>query len=446
MRVKIISLFIFILVLSACQPGPTPDPSPTAVAAPTATPTPTPDDSSLLMGLHSDSHSPAISLQGGFLAFVSRGGDLPHLGQYLPAANCPTMGGGTIPCDQVYWYERSSRTFRLVSISPDGQPGDGNSASPDLSADGRYVAFASSATNLSPDKPSPDWGVFVHDTQSGLTELISAQGSQPVISADGRFVAYNELQTNWEVVVYDRQTKNKVTASLGDPNSSRHPGDSLNPAISADGRWLAFWSWDGSLVPTDNVVCGPEDGRYNCGDVFLYDGTTAETKIVEVGLSYGLGIGPLPPLSLSGEGRLVAFENSLYDRVQGLEQPLCGREGPDCSRGLLSVNGAWVAYAGPQGVFLHQRSSGESRQINLSPDGQPGDGTPVDYQVKSEGESFVPGLDLSGDGRLVVFAANDANLDPRDSFQCSAGLFPQHNCYDIYLYDRDLGTLEWISR
>ena len=131
------------------------------------------------------------------------------------------------------------------------------SVDPAISADGRFVAFSSDATNLVPGDTNGTADVFVRDRQTGTTRRVSvgsggAQGNglsvDPAISADGRFVAFASDATNLvpgdtngadDVFVRDRQTGTTRRVSVG---SGGAQGDrvSFDPAISADGRFVAF--------------------------------------------------------------------------------------------------------------------------------------------------------------------------------------------------------------
>jgi len=387
-----------------------------------------------------DSFSPTISPDGRYIAFVSQAQDLA--GGKLPVCPDPSPQEGTIPCSEIFIYDRQSSTLSLVSVNSNGQPADENSFSPSISADGRWVAFASQAGNLDSVNAAQGGGVFVHDRQTGKTELVSANAIDPSISSDGRFVAFNQLGDWPSVSVLDRQTGNLVTPGGSSASTS---AASLAPRLSANGRWLAFWSWNGDLVERDVEICGPSDTPYNCGDVFLYNGATGEIKRVKVGALYGLGMGS-PTLSLSVDGRLVAFNDQLYDRLQGLTQPLCGRAEQACSGGALSSDGQVIAYRKAANFFRLDRRSGVAVQIDLDAQGVSSDAALIDYRISMEGESFEPGFDLSGDGRFIVFASTASNLHATDSATCSDGFFGAHNCYDIYLYDAQSTELEWISK
>ncbi len=160
-------------------------------------------------------------------------------------------------------------TTERVSLGPNGRQGNGPSFFPALSADGRWVAFVSSARNLVPDDTNGEQDVFVHDRRTGATRRVSLgpngrQGNNfsygPVLSADGRFVAFDSEASNLvpgdtngaeDVFIRDRRTgaTRRVSVSTGGGQGN---GDSTGfPALSADGRFVAFGSEASNLVPGD---------------------------------------------------------------------------------------------------------------------------------------------------------------------------------------------------
>ena len=134
-----------------------------------------------------------------------------------------------------------------VSLGLDGVQGDGPSYEPAISADGRFVAFQSEATNLVPGDTNSAPDVFVRDRKTGRTQRVSvrsdgAQGNgtsaAPAISADGRFVAFYSDATNLvpgdtndqgDVFVHDRQTG---TTREGERRTGRRPGQCVQRATS----------------------------------------------------------------------------------------------------------------------------------------------------------------------------------------------------------------------
>ena len=158
-----------------------------------------------------------------------------------------------------------------VSLTGAGQEANGRSGLASVSSDGRYVAFESGATNLVTDDTNGRSDVFVRDRETGETECISVgsggeQGNDiswwPSISADGRYVAFISGASNlvpgdtngrWDVFVHDRQTGQTTRVSVA--SDGRQGNDDscyqTSPALSADGRYVAFDSNATNLVPGD---------------------------------------------------------------------------------------------------------------------------------------------------------------------------------------------------
>jgi Tol biopolymer transport system component len=163
---------------------------------------------------------------------------------------------------------RPMRFILKASVDSSGVHGNANSYEPSISADGRYVAFVSRATNLVPGDTNGQTDVFVHDRFTGTTTLVSVdsaglQGNyvsdSSSISADGGFVAFvsgasnlvhADTNENWDVFVHDRATGSTTRVSV---DSSGVVGDdaSVDPSISSDGRYVAFQSWAANLVLDD---------------------------------------------------------------------------------------------------------------------------------------------------------------------------------------------------
>ena len=144
-----------------------------------------------------------------------------------------------------------------------------------ISSDGRYVALANHAESLVPGDTNFSGDIFVHDRLSGTTERVSVDSAEaqsnsgsydPSISADGRYVAFSSLASNlvpgdtngWlDVFVRDRQRGTTTRVSV---DSARAQGnqESYSPSISADGRHVAFESFADNLVPWDT------NGNWDC--------------------------------------------------------------------------------------------------------------------------------------------------------------------------------------
>ncbi|MDO8614531.1 MAG: hypothetical protein Q7T33_02190 [Dehalococcoidia bacterium] len=242
------------------------------------------------------SANPAISADARYVALSS---DATNL-----------VPGDTNGKSDVFVRDRLTGATERVSVDSAGNQGNDRSYGPDISADGRYVVFYSFATNLVPGDTNGKYDVFVHDRQTGATERVSVdsagnQGDEsggsynPAISADGRYVAFDsgasnlapgDITVRFDVFVHDRQTgaTERVSVdSVGNPGDS----DSTRPAISASGRYVAFASGATNLVPEDTN---------RSGDVFVRDRGAAATATPTATPSQSATASPTP----SGESRL----------------------------------------------------------------------------------------------------------------------------------------------
>jgi Tol biopolymer transport system component len=162
---------------------------------------------------------------------------------------------------------KTGRT-KLVSVRRDGTRGDGDSTTPVISDDGRYVAFLSTSTNFGTTNLSGGNDAYVKDLRTGALDLVSlnSEGKQfyagPAelsMSGDGRFVAFTAFELvpfQPQVYVRDRKLKTTVVASVG-PDGSPSNGGSQRVSISSSGRFVAFTSGAHNLDPNapffDNV-------------------------------------------------------------------------------------------------------------------------------------------------------------------------------------------------
>jgi len=215
-----------------------------------------------------DSANPSISAGGGLVAFDSSATDLL------------TFGSDTNGFRDVYVRNTALDENSRVSVSWLGGLADGSSTNPDISADGRFVAFESQASNLIFLDTNTSTGIYVRDRISQFNEKISvndagesanAASLRPSISGNGRYVAFWSNATNLvsddtnnqrDIFVRDRWnnvTSRLSVAALG----AQSNGLSDQVALSSDGRYAAFASAADNLVPDDDndIVIGPGFSR-----------------------------------------------------------------------------------------------------------------------------------------------------------------------------------------
>ena len=333
------------------------------------------------------SGAPSISADGRYVAFESSATNL--------------VAGDTNSASDIFLRDRQTGTTIRVSVAADGSEADGSSWSASISADGRYVAFASAATNLVPGDTNGVADVFVRDLQSLTTERasVATDGHQgdfdsraPVLSADGRYVAFASEATNLvagdtnlcsDVFVRDRQLGTTIRASVA-TNGLEADNASHDPSISANGRFVTYWSDADNLVPNDT-------NAYS--DVFLYDLQSGTTELASVG--YAQQYEPYPsPLggAVSDDGRYVAFLTWATNWDPGSPP-----------------------YEERVNVFLRDRQSLTTIQVSTNR-----------CNIYHYGGNSVGPLAMTNDGRFVAFATDADDLIPEDE-----------NAYsDVYVYDR----------
>jgi Tol biopolymer transport system component len=200
-------------------------------------------------------------------------------------SNAPNLvAGDTNTIQDIFVHDNLSGETQRVSIPSPGGQGDG-SYSPKLSADARYVAFSSTETRLVAGDTNGQPDVFVHDRQTGETRRVSVSsaGAQAnsdsgwqTISADGRYVGFASHATNLvagdtgggqQAYMHDLQTGATRRVSVSEAGVAPN-GSSYGLSLSADGRYAAFVSGASNLVEGDTN---------NALDVFVYDVAAGDT-------------------------------------------------------------------------------------------------------------------------------------------------------------------------
>jgi len=225
----------------------------------------------------------------------------------------------------VFIHDRLKGTTKRLSVSSAGKEGNNDSESVAISADGRYVAFSSWADNLVAHDNNGVIDAFVHDCLSGkITRVsVSSKGREGnylsfanAISADGRYVAFRSTADNLvtgdtngyqDIFVRDRLTGQTTRASVSSTDAEGNDEVNDIAAISANGRYIAFTSW------ADNLVDGDTNGW---PDAFIRDRFTGKTSLVSVDKSGG-SVDDIsqPAIGISADARYVMFGSWADDLV-----------------------------------------------------------------------------------------------------------------------------------
>jgi Tol biopolymer transport system component len=361
-----------------------------------------------------DSSWPSVSGDGRFVAFTSSATNLdpshsrgafvrdrqagttrlassgsPSRGGYQPSISADGRFVAFTNYSNVLVNDLNTGETEVVSQDSAGQPAGGFSASPSISADGRFVAFSSNSRRLTPLQPKVRRNEFVRDMQTGKTQQVNVSSAgkpgnglchHPSISASGRFVAFESNATNlvagtknkrWNIFVRDLKSHKTRIVSLNSAGKSAN-GPSHNPAISGDGRYVAFESTASNLVKHDTN---------KTWDVFRRDVKKQKTARLSVTSAGKQANGPSRYASLSNHGGFVAFQSSATNLVKAGAKQL-------------------------PGVFFHDEHSAKTMRVDVSSSGQPA----------NEGirELGVP-PSVSADGRFVGFGSPATNLVPGDT-------------------------------
>lgn len=303
----------------------------------------------------------------------------------------------------IFLRDRNSGTTTRISVDSEENEVDGDSENAEISADGNVVAFMSSASDLVLGDDNDKNDIFIRDRSAGTTVRVSVapdgdggdgDSDGPDVSRDGRYIVFESDATNLvdgdtndkrDIFRYDRQTKKTIRVSLKDNNfdDTESDGNSYEPVISDDGRYVAFAS-DAALTPCD------DNGQT---DIFVRDITEGKTMLASVTnfgcISNGRSYHP----SISADGRFVTFSSYATDLEYPMEEDTNGK----------------------QDVYVRDFVDEITERVSISTNGDEGDERSVGY-----------GGNISADGQYVVFSSPATNLVPEDS----------NDDYDVFARDR----------
>jgi Tol biopolymer transport system component len=319
-------------------------------------------------GSHLAGGAPAVNGDGNVVAF------------YSDATNL--VAAETNGERNVYVHFRDSGATELVSVGLGGAPANGPSLYPSISADGRFVAFQSQASNLVAGDNNSASDIFVRDLVNGTTEVVCGVfgdkfSSSPAISDDGNWVAFASGATNLvlddtnrfiDIFLCNRGSGAIERVSVPNDGGEGN-GDSILPAISADGGVVGFKSLANNLVESDNN---------NVVDVFVRDRNVGATERISVSYTGDDGNDFSFPPSLSDNGRFVGFGSHATNLVRN------------------DINHT-------SNVFVRDRQIGRTLFADTN-------------DASEQANNGTPDLPpaVSGDGKKIGFVSFASNLAPGD--------------------------------
>jgi len=346
-----------------------------------------------------ESYTGSISGDGSSISFVSVATNL--------------VAGDTNAAVDIFVYDVSTGDLERVSLSSLGAESNGDSGTPVITSDGRYVAFVSSATNLVAGDTNGAGDIFLYDRDNDTIELVSVAADDglandesffPSISSDGRYVAFVSSATNLvagdingvdDIFVRDMTLGTTERVSVNSDEEELN-NSSYTAMISKNGSYVVFES-----DATDAVAGDTNSAK----DIFLRDLTLGTTEIISVDSNEVISnsdsfVSSLfsPKNVVTDDGRYVLFESSGTNLVSG------------------DTNGSYD-------IFLRDRTLGTTRRVSISEAG-----------VEADADSFQGSIDSGG--RFISFMSESDLLVPGDT---TSGK------YDIFVYDMDLETLSRVS-
>lgn len=305
---------------------------------------------------------PAVSGNGRYVTWSSTATDI--------------VPGDTNGVEDVFRLDLDTGTTVRVSVSSTGAQVSANSGDASMSDDGRYVVFASYATDLVPNDTNDKIDTFVRDVDAGTTTRwsVDADGDQMpghstygAISGDGRWVAFSTAEpfdpadTNGRTDVYLKNGGGRITRVSHVAGRPQSDGSSIRPTVNDDGSVVAFQSLSSTFVDHD------ENGEH---DVYVWEAGTLE--LVSADRNGRAGSGEASSPSLDGSGNLVGFTTS----------------SPELNGGSTRNQS-----------LVRNRSEGHLDLVSASLTGEPG----------LYGDHLEA---ISGDGRSVLMWSTSPNINP----------------------------------
>jgi uncharacterized repeat protein (TIGR01451 family) len=364
----------------------------------------------------------------------------------------------------------------LISINTNGVVGNDASEAPKISADGRWVAFESSASDLVPGDTNSYGDIFLRDTVLGITRVVTVNSNgtgsansgsyDPEITPDGRFIVFESYASNLaandtngflnDIFIRDMSNSAPELITVNGAGNGSANNYSYDPSMSDDGRFVAFETYANNLGPTDSGFTL---------DVYVRDRLTGSNILCSPNMSgNGGGNGESFDPIVTGNGRYVIFESVAsdlvagdtnnttdifaYDTVNRTLQLVSANMSGVPGNGLSFLNSTYLSCASSDGryVVFQSRandlvandSNGSTRDIFVR-DLVAGTTTLISVNCNGSGsgndESYDP--TISADGRFVAFESYALDLAPGEFV-----------LYEENVFRRDLltGATELVSR
>lgn len=358
--------------------------------------------------------------------------------------------------------EASVNTTKIISIPTNESLSNNNSYEPSISADGRYIAFTSYANNLVLNDNNGFCDIFIRDNHLNTTKRISISNTgeegngnsfEPSISSNGRYVAFTSYATNLvpddnngfsDVFIYDlflNITKLVSISSKGEQGNQNSHGASIN----GNGHFIAFTSFATNLVTDDTN---------EASDIFIRDMVSATTKRCSVSSKGSQGNFDSADPSISDDGQFISFTSSANNLV--------AEDSNECAD-----------------IFVYNQLGG-IEIVSISNKGEKGNYDSCKSSINGNGNyvSFISWADnlVDGDGdrwqdlfvydRLLKKTERIAPIvhwDEGESFYGAAAISADGNCiafvsrpfliyndlpiyiFNIFAHNRRTNTTEWIS-
>lgn len=399
-------------------------------------------------GGNGDSVPTALSSDGRYALFESSASDL--------------IAGDTNGVVDVFIRDLVNNSTVLVSVSTNGEVANGVCRGSTMTADGRYVAFVSAANNLVADDTNGIPDVFVRDLQDQVTILASAgaqaassnflAGSEaPELTPDGRFVAFYSVATNLvpgvgssgEIYLRDVVAGTTTWVSSTAHTLLGNQAVSFNQLLDAKGDFVIYEAASNSPSSVPNSK----------GVILRFGRATGLTDVVYTNAYVSPGNAQdIRTLDMTSDGRFVAFVANTngalgttcilqWDAQSGMSTLVSGdlsnhaSTSATCDWPVMDSTGRFVAFLSSATNLAPNRLVGDYH-LYLR-DMQAGTTTLLDADTNGVGSSVSPATvpRLSTDGTLVAFECGDASLVPND----------RNHDYDVFVKDLAANTNELIS-